>query len=294
MALLCAVLLGSAHGVAPPHRGGGAAAGRRLEEDSSSSSSSVVVEGDEPPYHRSTFMQHRHRNVHHRLRICNAYPNRLPLDVFEGHRRKLTENEPLAYKACRDFLVVLKVGAQLDFSLGGHSAGIFVVQSLPSDRSVLLLVVRRTHDADSNAVAFTSHLFAPHEGVQVAVVDAYTGTERALASVGHVWPQKQGETASKQLLKYNSMVTLGEGMYDVNISRTDGHAMQRSQLVALNHESYVILRTGLEADEGDSFPDELVVYPLSDASHLPKPSGAQAKPWFLSAVIAAMVFAMSL
>lgn len=278
MALLCTVFVASvAAAVVHPRE-------RRFDDR-------LVVEGDEKG---SNFMQHRHRHAQHRLRICNAYPNRLPFEVFQGHRTRLTAaDEPLAYKACRDFLVGLKVGEQLQFRLGGHSAGIFVVQSMPSDKSVLLLVVRRTKNMESNAVAFTSHLFAPHEAAQVAVVDAYTGTEHATASIGHVWPQKQGEPASNQL-RYNSMVTIGQGMYEVNVSGGNGHAMQRSQLVALSHESYVILRIGLDADNGDSFPDELVVYPLSDASRLPTPSGARAKHWLLSAVVALIVLFASL
>jgi len=302
MALLCTALVASASAALPHERrfddrvvaAGGDVEQHHLDEVTGGDvAAGVYVEQRrfDDRYHRSSFMQHRHRNAHHRLRICNAYPNRKAFDVFQGRRIRLTEDEPLAYKACRDFTVGMKVGEKLEFRLGDHSAGIFVVQSMPSDESVLLLVVRRTKNAESNAVAFTSHLFAPHESAQVAVVDTYTGTEHACASIGHVWPQKQGEPASNQLLKYNSMVTIGQGMYEVNISGSNGHAMQRSQLVALSHESYVILRTGLDADDGDSFPDELIVYPLSDASQLPKPNGAQAKPWLLSAAVALIVFA---
>eukprot|EP00971_Amphidinium_carterae_P057189 1130757-Amphidinium_carterae.1 len=38
--------------------------------------------------------------------------------------------------------------------------------------------------------------------------------------------------------------------------------------VALARESYVVLRVGVEAHEGPSFPEELVVYPETDKSLL--------------------------
>ena len=40
----------------------------------------------------------------------------------------------------------------------------------------------------------------------------------------------------------------------------------KNRLVALNRESYVVLRTGVEAQQGPSYAQELVVFAESDAT----------------------------
>merc|ERR1719201_110807 len=76
-------------------------------------------------------------------------------------------------------------------------------------------------------------------------------------------------------LRFDSVVAVTQGIYDVVLQGQDGETKAENELVALNHESYVVLRTGLEAHHGPSFPQEIVVFPQSDPSALPK-SAAQA------------------
>lgn len=251
-------------------------------------------------YHRESFLHHR--GVKHCLRICNAYPNGLPLDVFHGHRIKLTQDEPMQYKSCKDFFVGLKAGEKIQFKLGEHNAGIFIMQAIPDDESVLLLVIQR-HDTVSTAVSFKSHMFAKHDEAQVAIIDTFEGGEVATASMAKLLPREELEPRwfeflrtprpvvprgedLKQSLRYNSLVTIGQGTYNVNISSSDGETIQKSRFVALNHESYVILRTGVDVENGDAFPQELVVYPQSDASQLPKPNGAPGRSGFVGVAAA--------
>merc|ERR1719262_876943 len=72
-------------------------------------------------------------------------------------------------------------------------------------------------------------------------------------------------------LRYDSVVAVNPGKYEVVLAGQDGETKAKSDLVALNRESYVVLRTGVEAQRGQSFPQELVVFPQSPADSLEKP-----------------------
>lgn len=201
----------------------------------------------------------------HRLRVCNAYPYSAALDVYQDGTEKLTGDEPMQYKSCRDFAAPMKAGDKLEFKVGDASAGTFSVADLPNNDAVLLLVIHR-HDTLSTAVAFESHVFANLANAQVAVIDTYKG--KALAT-----PRIKDETSTKEArseeLRYNSVVAVNQGKYNIELDGADGKDKSKSELVALNHESYVVIRTGVEAQNGESFPEELIVFPQSDAKMLP-------------------------
>merc|ERR1719396_41809 len=74
----------------------------------------------------------------------------------------------------------------------------------------------------------------------------------------------KGGTARSEELRYDSVVAVNQGIYEVVLAGQDGETKAKSQLVALNRESYVILRTGVEAQQGPSYPQDLVVFPQSD------------------------------
>merc|ERR1719478_1396424 len=89
-------------------------------------------------------------------------------------------------------------------------------------------------------------------------------------------------------LRYNSVVAVNEGKYRVALDDQTGLEKAMANLVALNHESYVVMRTGVEAQQGESFPEELVVFPQSDANKLQKSGAAATAPvMFVFALIAA-------
>merc|ERR1719408_1236796 len=91
---------------------------------------------------------------------------------------KLTGDEPMAYKTCREFSPQLKAGDKLEFKIGDTTTGTFSVADLPNNDAVLLLAIHR-HDTLSTAVSFESHVFANLLNAQVAVIDTYKGSAKS-------------------------------------------------------------------------------------------------------------------
>jgi hypothetical protein len=219
----------------------------------------------------------------HRLRVCNAYPYSSAADVFRS-KDKLTD-QPMHYKSCKDFLAPLKAGDKLEFKIGDASAGTFSVSDLPNNDAVLLLIIHR-HDAVSTAVSFESHVFANLMNAQVAVIDTYKGTKRASPRI-----QDRADATKhsrSEELRYSSIVAVNPGIYEVELDGDDGQVAAKSELVALNRESYIVLRVGVESKAGPSFPQELVIYPNSDPAALH--SGAAMKS-FAALLAAALMMA---
>jgi len=222
----------------------------------------------------------------HRLRVCNAYPYSGAMDVFRS-KDKLTGDEGMSYKTCRDFLAPLKAGDKLEFKIGDASAGTFAVSDLPNNDAVLLLIIHR-HDQVSTAVSFESHVFANLLNAQVAVIDTYKGLARASPRIADR-ANVRGDSRSEEL-RYSSIVAVNPGIYEVELDGTDGKVKSKQELVALNRESYIVLRVGVESRSGPSFPQELVVYPNSDPATLH--SGAAGQPAMFAVVMAAIAFLM--
>jgi len=199
----------------------------------------------------------------HRLRVCNAYPYAAALDVYRGKQEKLTE-EAVAYKGCEDFTTPLKAGDKLSFKVGDANAGTFSISDLPNNDAVLLLVIHR-HDTLSTAVSFESHVFANLLNAQIAIIDTYKGRTEATASIRD---HASAKGSRVEQLRYNSVVAVNPGKYEVVLKDLDGKEEGKTDLVALNRESYIIMRTGVEAQQGPSYPQELVVYPKSDPAML--------------------------
>lgn len=219
----------------------------------------------------------------HHLRVCNAYPYAAPLDLYNG-KKKLT-NSPLPYKACSDFPSLLKAGDKLEFRVGDSTAGTFSVSDLPNNDAVLLLLIHR-HDTLSTAVSFESHVFANLLNAQVAVIDTYKGSEKASMKIKDAGTAKASRSED---LRYDSVVAVNPGEYEVTLVGSDNAEKAAQSLVALNRESYIVLRTGVEAQSGQAYPQELMVYPKSDPSSLRSGSSR----FCVSAVILALVAAMT-
>jgi len=220
----------------------------------------------------------------HRLRVCNAYPYNAALDVFRSND-KLTD-QPMNYKSCKDFLAPMKAGDKLEFKIGDASAGTFSVSDLPNNDAVLLLIIHR-HDQVSTAVSFESHVFANLLNAQVAVIDTYKGSMRASPRIQDRADATKNSRSEE--LRYSSIVAVNPGVYEVELDGDDGKVKAKRELVALNRESYVVLRTGVESKTGPSFPQELVIYPNSDPAALH--SGAALKSF--AAVLAAAIAMLS-
>lgn len=201
----------------------------------------------------------------YRLRVCNAYPYAAPMDVYKGASEKLTV-APMPYKACSDFDTPLQSGDKLRFKVGDANAGTFSISDLPNNDALLLLVIHR-HDTLTNAVSFESHVFASLVNAQVVIIDTYKGNARATP---RIQDEAGGDQARSEPLRYNSVVAVNPGKYEVVLDLPDNSSVQtaKSELVAVNRESYVVLRTGVEAQEGESFPEELVIFPKTDEALL--------------------------
>jgi len=222
----------------------------------------------------------------HKLRVCNAYPHSMALDIFKG-KQKLT-NAPMHYKSCKDFQAPLQSGDKLDFKIGMAGEGTFSVQDLPQNDAVLLLIIHR-HDQVSTAVSFESHVFASLENAQIAVIDTYKGAAMASPRIkDHEDAKKKKDQSRSEELRYSSIVAVNPGVYEVELDGTDGAVKATKELVALNHESYIVLRTGVEAKTGQSFPQELVVFPNSDPSALHSNAAAKSLLVAFATAVAAM------
>merc|ERR1719456_914942 len=176
-----------------------------------------------------------------------------------GEQELLTEN-PMRYKECKDFKVQLKAGDKLKFKVGDANAGTFTISDLPNNDAVLLLIIHR-HDTLSNAVAFKSHVFANLLNAQIAVIDTYKGRARSYAEI-------TDGSKKEEKLKYNSVVAVNPGEYKVSLKGPSGKVQVVEDLVALNRESYVVIRTGVEAQQGPEYPQDIIVYPMSDPALL--------------------------
>lgn len=225
----------------------------------------------------------------HRLRVCNAYPSDAPLDLYRGNNDKISKDGPMPYKTCHDFLTPLKAGDKLEFKVGDTNAGTFAVSDLPNNDAVLLLVIHR-HDTLSSAVSFESHVFANLLNAQVAVIDTFKGSAKAMPQIMDA--EGQGKTPRSEELRYDSVVAVNPGVYDVVLAGKGGKEEAKKPLVALNRESYVVLRTGVEAEKGKSFPQELVVYPAYDPSRLQRSGAGRGAGRPAAAAAAALALAM--
>jgi len=226
----------------------------------------------------------------HRLRVCNAYPYQAPLDVFRGKAEKMTGDSPMPYKACRDFMAPLKAGDKLEFKVGDATAGTFAVAELPNNDAVLLLVVHR-HDTLSTAVSFESHVFSNLANAQIVVLDAYKGKAKAHTSIMDAESKdkkEQKDQARSEELRFDSVVAVNPGQYAVALTGDDGVTKAKAGLVALGSESYVVLRIGVDAQQGHKYPEELVVFPQSDPSMLRSSASQVSAALLVSMVVAAL------
>mmetsp|Transcript_84823 Transcript_84823/g.274148 ORF Transcript_84823/g.274148 Transcript_84823/m.274148 type:complete len:283 (+) Transcript_84823:186-1034(+) len=226
------------------------------------------------------------------LRVCNAYAYPAAMFVRQG-KSDITVGSPMPYKACRDFLLDLRVSDSIEFAIGITVAGTFLVKEVPAEDAILLLVIKR-HDTHSTAAAFDSHVFSSSGVAQVAVIDAYQGAAWSLPRIGE--SDSHGGTRTESL-HYDTVVAIDPGIYHMTLIADGGgsaEAKAESDLVALRHESYVVMRTGVEGKEGPSYNEELVVYPRSSVLSLTGAAAGIKQPHALTRFAVTIVAAISL
>lgn len=200
--------------------------------------------------------------VEQRLVICNAYASPKPLDVIRVNtRQSLTTG--LAYKQCRELSLALDEGEQLDFKAGGLDVGTFYATGVPKSAASLLLIPhRRTPHAVG--CSFQSHAFSEVNAPQVAVIDAYKGKSSVKDSTVKITEDlpagdgKSTPTRIEENLKYNSVIALNPGKYEVSLAGL-GSNTATLPLNANGAGRYVVMRLGV--DDGGHYPQELIVFP---------------------------------
>jgi len=66
------------------------------------------------------------------------------------------------------------------------------------------------------------------------------------------------------------------GRYEaVLMDSVSGKEEVKKELISLNREAYVVVRVGVEASDGESFPEDIIVFPHSDASLLSFAAGSK-------------------
>lgn len=206
----------------------------------------------------------------HVLRICNAYPYEAGLSIAVG-KDKLTA-KALEYKSCGEYNRQLNAGDKVDFQIEESNVGTFTISELPAENAVMLMVIYR-HDTLSTAVAFESHVFAELPNAQIAVIDAYKGSESSDIRIddAHVSKKNKEDAVSRaELLRYSSVVAVNKGLYSVQLHdrKSPEKIVAKKELVALPKESYLVARVGVQAQEGKSYPQDIIVFPRSDKADL--------------------------
>lgn len=238
----------------------------RTPAQSSESGAGQASAGPSSPRERQAEVLQQH------LYICNAYTSSAPLDVYHVQTLvRLTEGAPLKYKECRDIVLALAEGDQLDFKAGNVDAGTFYASGLPKTEASLLLIPHRRDGSD--ALSFESHAFTETQNSQIAVVDAYHGDEEGAVTILDELPE--GETTTEpveEMLQFSTVVAVNPGNYKVMLSGGGENPKTpvgaRTPLRVEDQSNYVVMRVGNSNSTQGSFPQELVVFPKSGAMSL--------------------------
>jgi len=231
------------------------------------------------------------------IRVCNAYPFSSAIDAYMESSGEKLNDEPMVYKTCKDFTPRVTRGDRVDFKIGDISVGTFTISDLPNNDAVLLMVVYR-RGSDSNAVAFESHVYSNVASAQVAVLDVYKG--RGHKSELRVTRAATSKDADKdfpadvpqsELLQYESVVALDSGVYNLAlVGAKDSNAAAEKELVTLPNTDYVIIRCGVNAEDGPDYPQDLIVFPHSDKAELGGSMRLQPSCFFVLALLSSFLF----
>lgn len=252
---------------------------------SSSNSAGIIVPTSHIKFSQDTLSNQPPWN----LRLCNAYAYDGWVHVYhgagrrsattytekggDGETRLTTDSGPLPYKRCTDVSgVPLQLGSVLNFRIAGDmTIGTFLVQDLPEHGYMLQLVLKR-RDTWSTAADFSSHVFSARATPQVAIVSAYLGPARSLLEVRGVPTglETLSESPSKrEEVHWDTVVDVSPGSYEwhlMSTTRSRQHAEKAYvSFKAAGQTPYTIIRVGTEAVGGQSYSEELVVWPAEGA-----------------------------
>eukprot|EP00930_Biecheleria_cincta_P026007 TRINITY_DN18407_c1_g1_i1.p1 TRINITY_DN18407_c1_g1~~TRINITY_DN18407_c1_g1_i1.p1 ORF type:complete len:316 (+),score=64.48 TRINITY_DN18407_c1_g1_i1:54-950(+) len=190
-----------------------------------------------------------------KLRICNAFPQDTPYDVYLNQDKI---QSGLAYSDCFQYTDDLRSGDRINFKVQSLQAGSFTIDTLPREDATLLLVITR-HDQKSVSAKFLSHVYASLKDPQIAVLDAFQGDvapKIQLAMKGTAI----SEDAVPKSLSVASVMAVAEGAYEVTLGES-GKNEKKYELNTWGQEAYAIIRCGGQFPNGKSYPEELLVFP---------------------------------
>jgi len=230
------------------------------------------------------------------LRVCNAYPFSSAIDAYMESSGEKLNDEPMVYKTCKDFTPRVFRGDRVDFKIGDASVGTFTISELPNNDAVLLMVVYR-HDVHTNAVAFESHVFSNVASAQVAVLDVYKGRQhKSELRVSRASKRKDtdndfpADVPQSELLQYDSVVALDSDVYNLAlVGARDNKTRGEKELVVLPREDYIVIRCGVNAEDGPDYPEELIVFPYSDKAALAGSMRLQPSCFFMLAMLSSFL-----
>eukprot|EP00439_Symbiodinium_sp_Y106_P014282 s3904_g2.t1 len=185
-----------------------------------------------------------------------AQGRRKSLDLVKGDN--LLTKKPLQYLQCSSFEEPVKAGDNLEFKSGNDTAGVFTVYDIPKHDAIFVLVAHKRAALASKSgyeLDFLSHVFAPTDTAQLAVIDAYNGAESnmSISTVG-------GNESRSEPLSFGTATGINAGTYDV-ILDANGRPQSLS-FTADKKECYVLVRTGWKAARQNlTYPEQLVIYP---------------------------------
>jgi hypothetical protein len=251
----------------------------------SPNSASIVVPTSHIKFSQDTLSNQRPWD----LRLCNAYAYDGWVHVYHGSGRRsatsytessgdgetrlTTRSGPLPFKRCTDVSgVPLQLGSVLNFRIAGDmTIGTFLVQDLPEHGSMLQLVLKR-RDTWSTAADFSSHVFSATATPQVAIVNAYLGPARSVLEVRGVptgFERLSEPPSEREEVHWGTVVDIAPGRYEwhlMSTTRTRHHAEKAYvEFKAAGQTPYTIIRVGTEAVGGQSYSEELVVWPAEGA-----------------------------
>lgn len=190
-----------------------------------------------------------------KLRICNAYPQEMPYDVYLNEEKI---QEGLQYTDCFQYTDDLRSGDKINFKVQSLQAGTFTIDTLPREDATLLLVIMR-HDPESVSAKFLSHVYAALKDPQIAVLDAFQGDADAKIQLA-VKGTAISEDAVPKSLGVGSVMAVDEGAYEVTLGQA-GKKQKKYELNTWGQEAYAIIRCGMDSPKGKSYKEELLVFP---------------------------------
>eukprot|EP00933_Yihiella_yeosuensis_P020162 TRINITY_DN1623_c0_g1_i2.p1 TRINITY_DN1623_c0_g1~~TRINITY_DN1623_c0_g1_i2.p1 ORF type:complete len:275 (+),score=71.17 TRINITY_DN1623_c0_g1_i2:78-902(+) len=195
----------------------------------------------------------------YKLRVCNAYSTAEALQVFVGAK---DTNNPVKFQACADYDADLSSGVRIGFKNDGMNVGAFAVNEVPFSAGRLLLVVHNA-EAESDDIAFKSHIFGSSYDAQVAMID--------LSQKGAPFILTDGKESDN--LKTDNVVELGEGAWQVTQKGTPKGLAGKMGYEFKAGQDYVVMRTGPGLKDVTVFPR--VEVPFKGAGSTHKTGGAK-------------------